>query len=379
MDSLLTIQELERIYQAASFYKKNLVDKDISFIFLTNGKIDEITCYFAKENFAHLVGLKSKPKPKGISATEIYQQCLDCHLEQNRCLLTHRKGVVQSKLDIINDLMKIDSNCQLIAQLDETLGIRVKSDSLINTSSMSVMSFSCNGDVYIPNSALKRDIREISLDETRSSILCSIIKDKKNNYLLGMQNFKDLNALEMYDLKDYLQREHSEFINFDCEKYKFEIENVVNKKKNKLGYEILEKVAEIRDWKTYSIVDDDSIYDDGLKLIGYEKMIETEDVKVTRTLGSLTLDTSSLKDKKICFSNTDKENQLVFDLEPFLEEGIFNCKENEAQIVIKEKKSKLKRPSPTELISNAEKSVGKEKDKAKNTSIGVINKSKLKR
>lgn len=303
MDSLLTSQELKKIYNAAQLYKDNLVNKDIAFLYNTEAGIDEIKCHFAEENFAHLVGLKSMPKPKGISATEIYHQCLNRNLEQKRCLLTHRKGVIQSKLDIIGDLMKIGSNCQLIGQLDETLGIRIKSDSLINASSMSIMSFSNNGDVYIPNSALKRDIREISLDETRSDILCSIIKDKSKNFELGMKNFDDLSAVEMKNLLDYMKQEHSDFLSFDVDKYKCMFEDELDDKTTHLAHVVLEGIAKGEEYKHYEIVEDSKVFDDGLMLIVYP----SEDVKRGLVDGNelmhICIDIPQLADEKVVFED----------------------------------------------------------------------------
>lgn len=120
------------------------------------------------------------------------------NLDLNNVLLTHRKGVIESKLDILQSLMNISHDCKDIGFLDEQIGININSDALMNTSEMAVMSFVNVGDLYVPNSILKRDLREISNDTTRNNILATIIYPanfQTNKSEIGMINEKAIERL----------------------------------------------------------------------------------------------------------------------------------------------------------------------------------------
>lgn len=196
----LSESNLFDIYSFAQLYQNNLANRRITFIYEGNGKLNFFTATFKDENFAHLVGLSSQTK--GYTAEDIFHDCVISNLDLKKCCLSQKIKVVRNKLEVARPLMQISVKCDSFGEYDKFTGIKIKSDSMVSSSPLGIMSFvkdTNNKKNYVPNSILKVSFADVTRTSTQSKILWTIEHDIRQFHKSSARLCKKLNNFNKSD------------------------------------------------------------------------------------------------------------------------------------------------------------------------------------
>jgi len=149
-----TKQEVLRIiHNSALAYKENLVHKNVLFLTLSTSVATHFEAAFLPRNFLHLTGVKSE-----LTSIDFYDLAVRDRLrEQDFRIATD--GTTDKKLDVLLSLMNIHITARMVGDYNFSQSLLV-TDKLAGTVT-SAMGFRRNGDIYMPNTALKTDVRDI--------------------------------------------------------------------------------------------------------------------------------------------------------------------------------------------------------------------------
>ena len=118
----------------------------------------------------HLTGIES-----GLNAMLFYRAAVNRRLGEKDIALA-ANGATDLKLDILPDLMNIHRAARMVGDYDNSRPLLV-TDKFAGTVTMA-MGFVNVGGVYVPNTALKMDIRDISLKATRHKVAAIFVKQR---------------------------------------------------------------------------------------------------------------------------------------------------------------------------------------------------------
>ena len=172
MQSKTKHEALKIIHDCAVIYNKNLLRKNILFITEEDNKVTCFETLFLPHNFMHLTGVKSD-----IRGEFFYRAALNNKLSVNDITLS-KDGTTDLKLDVLPNLMSIHKTARMIGDYDHSRPLLV-ADKFAGTVAM-VMGFIYVNNVYMPNSALKQDVRDITMQATRRKIIATFIKHNKD-------------------------------------------------------------------------------------------------------------------------------------------------------------------------------------------------------
>ena len=200
---------LKIVSECAIKYKENLANKNILFIYYEKNDLKYIETKFLPSNFLHLTGLQYKRKQNN-NAIKFYQDVLDKKVSLENIEIKDKK-IVGLKLSVLTMLMNINRNAKMLGEYDSSTKKLLLTEMVIGTSVYSA-GFIKIGKYYIPNSSLREDIRNITLEnskiigifskEIQTQKYCNIAnlakKAKlevilKNNELLSKIDTKNLN------------------------------------------------------------------------------------------------------------------------------------------------------------------------------------------
>lgn len=169
---------IDILSKSIKIYDKNLKNKKILFILESaKNKIESEEVFFGKRNFYHLTGIKATQKNgKELSANNFYDLLLKNRLNPNN--ITKKNNTTDLKLQVLQQLMYIDRAANMIGEYDEDKII-------LKTEKIAGNVKACMGfikdkkmNIYIPNTALKEDIRQITTE--RNKIVAILKKDLKD-------------------------------------------------------------------------------------------------------------------------------------------------------------------------------------------------------
>jgi hypothetical protein len=147
------------ITECAKAYHVNLENRNLMFIFGTAQKPAFLEAVFLPRNFLHLTGvsLSSKNPPR---SSDFYEKSLKGRLSPDDFSIA-ADGTTEMKLLVLPQLMKIYQSAKMVGDYNST-------KSLLYTGKLAGNVSACMGFVredryYIPNTALKEDIRNITL------------------------------------------------------------------------------------------------------------------------------------------------------------------------------------------------------------------------
>lgn len=158
--------------ECAKLYKENLLNKDIMIIYKDELSVKHIHMTFEERNFKHLTGLQSP----NVSAVNFYRKLLSGNLSPNLISFSN-DGTTELKLQILKSAMNIDKLARMICTQDLKCG-KLKTDKLAGTTSMSMGFVNGDNNIYIPNTLLKKDIRDLG---KYKSIIAIYKKDRSEN------------------------------------------------------------------------------------------------------------------------------------------------------------------------------------------------------
>ena len=150
------------IHRCAALYDKNLAGKNVLFVTIKDSSVACFEALFRTQNFMHLTGVKSM-----MNSDFFYKAALNQRLSPSN-ISFDSGGTSELKLEALPQLMSIHTTARMVGDYDNS-GPLLISDKLVGTVTM-VMGFVKVNDVYIPNTALKKDLRDISAQATRRKI-----------------------------------------------------------------------------------------------------------------------------------------------------------------------------------------------------------------
>jgi len=162
---------LSIIFNCASAYKENLVHKNLLFITIKENKASFFETTFLPNNFLHLTGLQTK-----ISSLDFFNLALKERLRLQDFEFS-TDGTTKMKLLILPSLMNIHTTARMAGDFDYSKSLLV-TDKLAGTVT-AAMGFRKVDDIYIPNTALNTDMREITKRPIQK-IAAMFIKPKKD-------------------------------------------------------------------------------------------------------------------------------------------------------------------------------------------------------
>lgn len=170
-------EALKIILNCSKMYQQNLENKNILYIIQDNlGKVSYLETTFLSRNFLHLTGVKilnSKIK----SSIDFYNLCLKKQLSISDFDF-NSNGTTTKKLNILQSIMQIYKNAKIVGEYNNFK--KYLSTEILIGSINCCLGYIKQNNYYIPNTALKEDIRDIVEDQYKVIfILRKGIKDKK--------------------------------------------------------------------------------------------------------------------------------------------------------------------------------------------------------
>ena len=169
------IEALRVIFECAVLYNDNLAGKNVLFITTTpDNKTAGFETLFMPHNFLHLTGISTKH-----NAELFFRAALNRRLSVNDISLA-LDGTTDLKLDILSKLMSIHMTARMIGDYDNSKPLLI-TDKFAGTIAMAMGFTQING-FYMPNTALKMDLRQITEQATRRKVAAIFIKPRNADY-----------------------------------------------------------------------------------------------------------------------------------------------------------------------------------------------------
>jgi hypothetical protein len=153
-------QALRIIYDCAATYRVNLEGKNILFVFGNEREPLIFEAAFPAQNFQHLTGVQT---PR-LSSAAFYRDCLDRRLSPARFSFAGN-GTTPLKLSVLPTIMRIATSARMVGDYDGSQAY-LYTERLVGGTSASIgfvadSNYPGSG-LYVPNTALKGDIRDIA-------------------------------------------------------------------------------------------------------------------------------------------------------------------------------------------------------------------------
>ena len=152
------------VIECAKIYDHELAGKSVLFIYGSPEHAEYIECLFSKSNYLHLTGLIYK----GSSATDFYRQCLARKLSPSNIALASN-GTTRLKLEILPKIVNIHKCAKMIGTYNESK-IHLYTEQLVGTQ-LGCIGFKLDNGYYVPNTAIREDIRNITTGTKRVLII----------------------------------------------------------------------------------------------------------------------------------------------------------------------------------------------------------------
>jgi hypothetical protein len=163
-------EALRIVFASAALYEENLSGNNVTFVTVKDGKYDYVETLFQSQNFLHLSGLQTD-----LSKERFFDAALNQRLGPSD-ISFNKNGTTEIKLQILPQLMSIHKTARMVGDYNNALPLLV-TNKFAGTVTMA-MGFVKVNDIYVPNTALKKDIREITLQATRSKIAAILLKPR---------------------------------------------------------------------------------------------------------------------------------------------------------------------------------------------------------
>lgn len=170
-------EALKIILKCCKQYNYNLENRNVMFIIQDKSKyIYYIEMLFLASNFLHLTGIDIINENIK-SSTDFYNLCL-----KNQITVSDFKfnsnGTTSIKLQILPQIIQIQKICKMIGNYNNTK-LYLSTQKLVGNVNI-CMGFIKKGNYYIPNTALKEDIRNITTEQAKIiAIMVKSVKDIK--------------------------------------------------------------------------------------------------------------------------------------------------------------------------------------------------------
>ena len=163
-------EALSIINACAVEYKKNLSSNNL--LFVTTGS-NRALCFetlFMPHNFKHLTGVESN-----LSGLDFFDLAVRNRISPSEITLAD-DGTTDLKLDILPQLMNIHVTARMIGDYDHSRPLLI-ADKFAGAVTMAMGFVQTNG-LYMPNTALKKDVRDITIHATRRRVTLIFVKHR---------------------------------------------------------------------------------------------------------------------------------------------------------------------------------------------------------
>ena len=170
---LRTNEEAIRIiYKCATKYYDNLSNRCILFVTAKDNKATGFEALFLPQNFKHLTGVISK-----LSGTDFFNLAYRNRLSPNEISLA-KDGTTDQKLDVLPQLMNIHLTARMVGDYDYSKSLLV-ADKIAGTVT-AALGFVQSKSIYLPKTALKTDVRDITTQSTRRRVIAIFVKQRND-------------------------------------------------------------------------------------------------------------------------------------------------------------------------------------------------------
>lgn len=170
-------EALRKLIASADAYKECLEGKNLMIVYAdASGECTFFETVFSRRQFAHLTGVDTS-----LSSSQLYSRLLDRRLSVNDFEL-RTDGTTELKLGVLPRLFRFASCARMVGELHSGSVMHLRTEKLAG-GTFACMGFVPDGRYYVPNTALCKDIREIT-EHPQHRILMILdknIRDPKYN------------------------------------------------------------------------------------------------------------------------------------------------------------------------------------------------------
>lgn len=148
------------ISDCAKDYSTYLENQNLMFIFGDCDKPCFFETVFLPRNFLHLTGIKLKNKESS-GSSDFYKKALKGQLSSDDFSVS-RDGTTEMKLTVLPQLMKIHTSAKMVGDYDFTKSVLYTEKIAGNIHACLGFAYDSKCNYYIPNTALREDIRNIT-------------------------------------------------------------------------------------------------------------------------------------------------------------------------------------------------------------------------
>ena len=190
------------ITSCAKSYKNNLENKNLLFIFGDLQTPEYFEASFFPRNFLHLTGIKLV-ESRISSSKDFYNRCLNGKLSPNDFNMA-QNGTTDMKLSVLPQLMNLYLSAKMVGDYDNIKSV-LYTEKIAGNIYASIGFIQENG-YYIPNTALREDIRDITI-RPQKRVLVIFRKDiKQKLYETICYTAKKVNILQLNLSESLLQK-----------------------------------------------------------------------------------------------------------------------------------------------------------------------------
>ena len=162
------VEAVKTIHECAVLYDKNLSGRNVMFITVNDNKATFFETLFQPNNFLHLTGVKTN-----LNSEFFFKSALTQRLSPSSISFDHG-GTAEIKLEILHKLMSIHILARMVGDYDNSKPLLI-TDKFAGTVTMAMGFINVNG-IYVPNTALKMDVRDITTQATRRRVAAIFVK-----------------------------------------------------------------------------------------------------------------------------------------------------------------------------------------------------------
>lgn len=174
------IKDLKIIIDCANLYNENLVGKNLLVIYINRetNVYSYVELVFFKNNYLHMTGVEFvQSSPGNQKAGLFFSKCLNNKLTTQEIM--HRSdGNTSLKLNILKEIVNIHKSARMIGDFNEGHTTLLTEKMVGNV--RACMGAVLKDDYYVPNTILKKDIRDIVI----------VSHPVKSMYIKGIQEPK---------------------------------------------------------------------------------------------------------------------------------------------------------------------------------------------
>ena len=195
-------EAIDIIVKCAELYHTNLENRNLLFVFGNEHRVEKLETIFLKRNYLHLTGIIPE-KSKITSANDFYKICIEHELKEDYFSLAY--NVTEMKLSILIQMMNIHKSAKMIGNYN--FNKPQLYTEMLAGNVFGCMGFVKEGHLYIPNTVIKEDIRDITEKPQKRmmAIFSKKISEKWYNKITYLAKDVDLDMLGLSELKNFSQ------------------------------------------------------------------------------------------------------------------------------------------------------------------------------